>query len=75
MPIPPVEPSSLQPATAEVEMADAVRVGLAVSSHAGPTVTAEAKMSQVTVTGDVAAKGQFLWSEDIGFQIVVLPKE
>ena len=55
-------------------MPDAVRVGLAVSSHAGPTVTAEAKMSQVTVTGDVAAKGQFLWSEDSASRSSFCPK-
>lgn len=32
-------------------------------------------MYNVTVTGDVEFEGEFLWSEDIGFQIITLPKE
>jgi len=63
-----------RPAVAEVEMDDPVRVGLAVSSHAG-ALPAEAKMSNVAVTGDVEPTGEFLWSEDIGFQMIMLPRE
>jgi hypothetical protein len=37
--------------------------------------SAEAKMSNVVVTGDVSAAGEFLWSEDIGFQMIALPKK
>jgi hypothetical protein len=38
-------------------------------------VPAESKMSHVIVTGDVNPTGEFLWSEDIGFQVVLLPKK
>ena len=64
-----------RPAVAEIEMGEDVRIGLAVSSHAGPTIPAEAKMSGVAVTGEIEPKGEFLWSEDIGFQIIALPKK
>ena len=39
---------------------------LTVTSHAGPQITAEAKMSNVTVTGDVEPKGEFHigWLDD-----------
>lgn len=56
-------------------MADPVRIGLAVTSHAGPATSAEAKISNVTVTGDVEPVGAFFWSEDVGFQMIALPKE
>jgi hypothetical protein len=63
------------PAVAEIPMDEAVYVGLAVTSHAGPFMPAEAKMSNVAVTGDVSPAGEFLWSEDIGFQMIMLPKK
>ncbi len=52
-----------------------VYVGLAVTSHTGPFVADEAKMSNVTSIGDVSPAGEFLWSEDIGFQMIMLPKK
>jgi len=63
-----------KPSTAVVEMDRSFYIGLVVTSHAGPIVTAEAKISNVTVTGDVDPIGEFLWSEDIGFQAIALPK-
>jgi regulation of enolase protein 1 (concanavalin A-like superfamily) len=62
------------PAVVEIQMKETVYVGLAVTSHAGP-LAAEAKMSHVTVTGKVEPPGEFLWSEDIGFQMIMLPKK
>jgi len=32
-------------------------------------------MSRVTVAGEVSPPGEFLWSEDIGFQMILLPKK
>jgi hypothetical protein len=32
-------------------------------------------MSHVSVTGKVDPPGEFLWSEDIGFQMIMLPKK
>lgn len=51
----------------DIEMSDSVYVGLAVTSHAGPSVTAEAKISNVSVTGSVSPDGPFTVSQDIGF--------
>jgi len=62
------------PAVVEIPMNEAVYVGLAVTSHAGP-LSAEAKMSAVVVTGNVSPAGDFIWSEDIGFQMIMLPKK
>jgi len=70
-----VDTTETCPAIAEIEMKDPVRIGMAVCSHAGPAVTAEAKISNVTVTGEVEPAGEFIWSEDIGFQAVALPKK
>lgn len=64
-----------RPAVTQIEMNDPVHIGLAVTSHAGPAVTTEAKISNVTVTGNVEPTGEFVWSEDIGFQMIALPKE
>ncbi len=58
----------------KVQMNKAAYIGLAVTSHAS-SLTAEAKMSNVTVTGDIQPPGEFLWSEDIGFQVIILPKK
>jgi len=70
-----VEPATnTWPAVAEVPMNEGVYVGLAVSSNAGP-LPAEAKMSHVSVTGKVDPPGEFLWSEDIGFQMILLPRK
>lgn len=62
------------PAVVTIPMGNTVYVGLAVTSHAGP-VPAEARMSHITVAGDVSPPGEFLWSEDIGFQMIMLPKK
>jgi hypothetical protein len=62
------------PAVAEIQMNPTVYIGLAVTSHAGP-LSAEAKMSHVAVAGKVEPPGEFLWSEDIGFQMIMLPKK
>ena len=62
------------PAVAQIAGNETVYVGLAVTSHTGP-LPAEAKMSHVTVTGNVSPPGEFLWSEDIGFQMIMLPKK
>ena len=51
-----------------------MHIGLAVTSHAGPAVSAEAKFSYVSVAGEVEPEGEFVWSEDIDFQIVTLPR-
>jgi serine/threonine protein kinase len=64
-----------RPAVTQVDMKDPVHIGLAVTSHAGPTVLAEAKIAQVTVAGNDNPSSSFLWSEDIGFQLIALPKE
>jgi len=58
-----------------ISMSSNVYIGLVVTLHAGPLVPAEAKISDVTTTGDVQPIGQFLWSEDIGFQAIALPKK
>lgn len=63
------------PTSVSIAMSSEVYVGLAVTSHAGPLMPAEAKMSNVTATGKVEPPGEFLWSEDIGFQMIVLPKK
>jgi serine/threonine protein kinase len=56
-----------------IEMDDAAHIGLIVTSE-DPGRAAEAKMSNVTLTGDVDPPGEFLWSKDIGFQMIALPK-
>ena len=55
-------------------MNKAVHIGLAVTSRASP-LPAEAKISNVEVTGNVSPDGEFLWSEDVGFQMIMLPKD
>jgi imidazolonepropionase-like amidohydrolase len=67
--------SSSQPAVVEVAMDDPVHVGLAVCSHCGSTIAAEAKMSQVLLGGDWRSGGQFTKSEDIGFEAWGKPEE
>lgn len=62
-----------RPAVAEIGMNEDVHIGPAVTSHAGPAVPAEATFSNVSVTGEVKPDGEFLWSEDIGFQIIAPP--
>jgi len=56
-------------------MNEDVHIGLAVTLHPGPAVPAEAKFSNVSVTGKIESAGEFLWSEDIGFPMIALPKE
>jgi hypothetical protein len=67
--------SKTWPVAADVRMSETVYVGMAVTSHAGPFIPAEAKMSHITLTGKVSPPGQFDWSEDIGFQMIALPKK
>ena len=50
-------------------------IGLSVTSHAGPAAPAEARIPNVAVTGNITPPGEFLWSEDIGFQMIALPKK
>jgi regulation of enolase protein 1 (concanavalin A-like superfamily) len=61
-------------AVVEIPMNESIYIGLAVTSHTA-FLTAEAKMSHVSVTGNVSPPGEFLWSEDIGFQMILLPKK
>jgi hypothetical protein len=61
-------------AAAEIQMKETAYVGLAVTSHAGP-LSAEAKMSHVAIAGNAQPTGQSLWSQDIGFQMIMLPKQ
>jgi hypothetical protein len=51
----------------EIDMPHTVYIGLAITSHAGPFVTAEAKVSEVTVTGSVGPDGPFTESVGVGF--------
>ena len=67
--------SSAQPAVVEVVMDDPVHVGLAVCSHCGPSMAAEAKISQVSLGGDWSSDEQFTWSEDIGYEPSGNPEE
>jgi hypothetical protein len=52
-----------------------VHVGLAVCSQAGPTIPAEAKISQVSFGGDWSSSGKFTRSEDIGYEAWGKPEE
>ena len=63
-----------RPAVAEIQMKGSVHVGLAITSRAG-SLTAEAKISNLMVMGDVQPPDEFLSSEDIGFQMIMLPKK
>jgi hypothetical protein len=54
-------------ATTKIEMPKEVYIGLAAMSHEGPSVTAEAKISNVQVIGSVTPDGPFIESKDIGF--------
>ena len=60
---------------AEIGISEDLHLGPAVTSHAGPAAPAEAKFSNVSVTGKIESAGEFLWSEDIGFPMIALPKE
>jgi serine/threonine protein kinase len=51
----------------EIPMGETVYIGLAVISH-DPTRIAEARISNVTVTGSVSPGGPFSISQDINFQ-------
>jgi len=59
----------------EIPMNETAYIGLAVTSHRNASITATARMSNVSVTGDYRPEGEFLWSEDVGFQMITLPKE
>jgi hypothetical protein len=56
-------------------MNNPVRVGLPVCPHAGPSIPAEAKISNVITTGDVEPLGEFLDLEGIGFKANPLPDQ
>ena len=51
----------------EIEMSYTVYIGLAITSRAGTSVTAKAKVSKVIVTGSVGSDGPFTESADVGF--------
>jgi hypothetical protein len=55
-----------EPTLVEIPMNETVYVGLAVTSH-NPTRAAEARMSNVTVTGSVTPSGPFSFSQDISY--------
>ena len=57
-----------RPTSVEIPMNETVYIGLAVSSH-NTWRTAEARMSNVTVTGSVSPPGPFIHSKDITFEI------
>jgi hypothetical protein len=62
----------------DLDCSDGIQVSPAPACsqpHAGQFVRAEAKMSHVTLTGNVSPTGPFDWSEDIGFHVVALPKK
>jgi serine/threonine protein kinase len=62
------------PVSVEITMNETVHVGLAVMSWS-PGRTTEARVSNVTVTGQVEPAGPFLWSKNIGFQMIAFPEE
>ena len=57
-----------RPPLVDIKMNHSVHVGLAVCSHAGPGIPAEAKMSNVATTGDIDPPGEFPTFEGIGFE-------
>jgi hypothetical protein len=57
-----------KPASVEISMDETVYVGLALTSH-NTTRAAEARISNVTVTGSVSPSGPFVHSKDITFEI------
>jgi hypothetical protein len=56
-----------EPTPVEIPMNETVYVGLAVTSH-NTTRAAEARISNVTVSGSVTPGGPFTLSQDINFQ-------
>jgi len=68
----PQEPN--RPTSIEIPMNGTVHIGLAVSSH-NVTRAAEARLSNVTLTGAVTPSGPFDRSQDIGLQIPPLPDQ
>ena len=56
------------PASVEMPMNETVYVGLAITSH-NTTRAAEARISNVTVTGSVSPSGPIVHSKDVTFQI------
>ncbi len=62
----PREPN--EPTPVEIPMNETVHIGLAVSSH-NTTRAAEARISNVKVTGSASPDGPFIHSEDIAFEI------
>jgi len=56
-----------KPTSIEIPMNETVYIGLALSSH-NSNPTAEAQISNVTVTGSITPSGLFTLSQDISFQ-------
>jgi tetratricopeptide (TPR) repeat protein/tRNA A-37 threonylcarbamoyl transferase component Bud32 len=57
----------------EIPMDGAVHIGLTIISQ-NSALSTEARISKVTITGDVNPNGPFTLSEDIGFSSIVLQK-
>jgi tetratricopeptide (TPR) repeat protein/dipeptidyl aminopeptidase/acylaminoacyl peptidase len=57
-----------KPSSVEVSMNETVYIGLAVTSH-NTTRAAEARISNVKITGSALPDGPFIHSEDIAFEI------
>jgi hypothetical protein len=57
-----------KPTSIEIPMNETVHIGLTVTSHS-TTRAAEARISNVTVTGTVNPPGPFAHSKDISFEI------
>jgi hypothetical protein len=55
--------------TVEIPMDNTVHIGMAITSN-NPSRSTEAKMSNITVTGNVIPNGPFTASEDIGLNLV-----
>ena len=56
-----------KPSSIEIPMNETVYIGLAISSH-NTSRTAEARLSNVRLTGFVTPSGPFTLSQDISFQ-------
>jgi hypothetical protein len=59
----------------EILMNKTAYIGLAVTSHSIASVTATARISNVSVTGNYRPEGEFTRSENIGYHLIALPKK
>jgi hypothetical protein len=64
-----VSMGSSRSAVATIDMSESVLIGLSVCSAAGPGIPAEARISNLTLTGSVDPPGEFLAFEAIGFKV------